>query len=179
MEDIMKKKLPNFIIKNEYRVGFVLLLLSGILFIISPGRVLTALEENFNIALRIIFYAVIAVLISVAVHFLVPVDFAVRYLSQNRVRYSFYATILGILTPGPIYAIYPIVYSLKNKGIHNYILVSYITGQTIMGPARAPFEIGLLGTTFFVYRIVLGIIMGILAGVLYFFVSKRFPDNKK
>ena len=162
----------------EIRAGIFLSLASILLMIISPERVALTLMENVNLIIQILFFTLIAVTISVAIHYLVPIDFAEKYISENKLRYLFYAALLGILTPGPVYAIYPIVFSLKKKGVQNHIIVSYITGQTIIGPARAPLEIGLLGINFFVYRIMLAILMGTLAGFLYFLLSKRFPDNK-
>jgi len=120
--------------------------------------------------------------ISVAIHYAVPDDFAERYLARtglrHQIRYLLIATILGIFTPGPVYAIYPIVLTLKKKGVENPILVSYITGQTIIGPARIPFEVGLFGPAFFGYRLALSVVMGMLAGLLYIWFSKLLPDNK-
>ena len=162
----------------EIRIGILLLLASGLLMVISPEKVALVLRENVGLSIWILLLTIIAVIISVAIHYFVPFDFAEKYLSKNKPRYLLYATLLGILTPGPVYAIYPIVFSLKNKGIQNHIIVSYITGQTIIGPARAPFEIGLLGVNFFLYRVMLAVVMGTLAGFLYILFSRRFPDSK-
>ena len=174
----MGKLLRECLKSHEIRVGILLLLCSFLLMVISPEKVVPILIESIGISIWILFLTVIAVVISVAIHYFVPHDFAEKYLSKDKKRYLLYATLLGILTPGPVYAIYPIVFSLKNKGIQNHILVSYITGQTIIGPARAPFEIGLLGLNFFIYRIILAVIMGTLAGFLYILVSRIFPDIK-
>ena len=163
---------------REIRVGILLLLASFLLMVISPEKFVLALREYTDIGILILLATVVAVMISVAIHYLVPPDFAEKHLSKNKKRYLLYATLLGILTPGPVYAIYPIVFSLKNKGIQNHIIVSYITGQTIIGPARAPFEIGLLGLNFFLYRVMLAVVMGTLAGFLYILFSRRFPDSK-
>jgi uncharacterized membrane protein YraQ (UPF0718 family) len=165
-------------LSSEIRVGIFLLVISGLLIAIFPEKVWGVLRTNIGISIKTLALTVVAVVISVAIHYLVPADFAEKHLSENKIRYLFYATILGILTPGPVYAIYPVVLALKKKGISNPILVSYITGQTIIGPARVPFEVGLFGIKFFAYRLALSVIMGPLAGFLYIIISKRFPDNK-
>ena len=161
---------------GELRVGIILLLLSCVLFLIAPDKVTASLRTNFALALKILALSVVAVIISVAVNFLVPPDFAEKHLAGGKAKHLVYATILGILTPGPVYAIYPIVFALKKKGVENSILVSYITGQTIMGPARVPLEIGVMGLRFFLYRLLLSLLMGPLAGLLYMIMSRKFPD---
>jgi uncharacterized membrane protein YraQ (UPF0718 family) len=59
------------------------------------------------------------------------------------------------------------------------VLVSYITGQTLIGPARIPLELGLLGTDFFLFRLFFALIMGPLSGLLYSLLSVKFPDPVK
>ena len=161
---------------GELRIGFILILLSCVLFLIAPDKVTGSLRSNFTLGLKILALSVVAVIISVAVSFLVPPDFAEKHLAGGRTKHLVYATILGILTPGPVYAIYPIVFALKKKGVQNGILVSYITGQTLMGPARVPLEIGVMGLRFFLYRLLLSLLMGPLAGLLYILMSRKFPD---
>ncbi len=129
-----------------------------------------------DMIIKILYLTCFAVVISTAIHFLLPSDFVKDKLKDNKFIYLFYATVFGILTPGPVYAIYPILVVMKNKGIQNPILVAYITGQTIVGPARIPFEVGLFGLEFFLYRIALSLVMGPLAGVLYILLSKAIPD---
>jgi uncharacterized membrane protein YraQ (UPF0718 family) len=173
------KKRPS----SEIFIGFILLVASGVLLVISPEKVLDAFRDSWPLAVKTFFLTILAVGISVVIHFLVPDDFAERYLSGKELRhlliYLLYATVLGILTPGPVYAIYPIVLTLKKKGITNPILVSYITGQTIIGPARIPFEVGLFGLDFFLYRLALAVPMGVLAGLLYILFSKVLPDTSQ
>jgi uncharacterized membrane protein YraQ (UPF0718 family) len=171
------KKLP-----AEILIGILLFAVSIILLLLSPEKVLEAFTDNWSLILKTLGLTIVAVGISVLIHYIVPEDFAERYLARtefrHRVWYLFFATILGILTPGPVYAIYPIVLALKKKGVENPILVSYITGQTIIGPARIPFEMGLFGLDFFLYRLALSIVMGTLAGILYILFSKILPDKE-
>ena len=164
-------------VSSEIRIGIALIVLSIILFAISPEKVYGALQENLGLICTTLFLTVIAVVIAVVIHYAIPPDFIRDRLTQNKIRYLFYATVLGIITPGPVYAVYPIVFAMKMKGIKNPILVSYITGQTLLGPARIPFEIGLFGVDFFLYRLALAVVMGPLAGILYGVLSKRFPDT--
>jgi len=172
---MFKSKLKN--ISAEYKVSIFLIAISFVLLFIFDKNIYELLSSNFDISFKILYLTCFAVVISTSIHFFVPADFVRDKLKDNKVKYLFYASVLGILTPGPVYAIYPILLVMKKKGINNAILVSYITGQTIIGPARIPFEVGLFGIEFFLYRVALSLFMAPLAGVLYVFISKFIPDK--
>jgi uncharacterized membrane protein YraQ (UPF0718 family) len=157
-------------------VGIILLIASGILFVFSPTGVSKTFQENISLIVKILGLTILAVIISMVIHYVVPRQYIERNIAGTRKWHFLYAGILGIITPGPVYAIYPIIFALKKKGAQNAILVSYITGQTLIGPARIPLEADLLGSRFFLYRVLLTLIMAPLAGILYALLSKRFPD---
>ena len=162
--------------KREFVIGILLLLVSGILFALSPEKVSAAFRENTALILRVALIAVVAVVISTAVHLWVPRDFVQRILSRRSGLLLFLAPALGILTPGPVYAIYPVILVLKKKGVRTHVLVAYLTGQALIGPARIPFELGLLGGRFLLFRVVLSFFLGVLAGLLYAGLSKILAD---
>lgn len=161
----------------EIKVSLFLIASSGLLLLIFGKNLGALVRDNSATIIKILYLTVIAVGISTVIHFLMPVDFVQRRLKQNKFVHLFYATVFGILTPGPVYAIYPIILVLKKKGVQNPILVSYLTGQTLVGPARIPFEVGLFGLEFFIYRVILSLILGPLAGILYILMSGLFPDR--
>ncbi len=171
---MIKNKIKN--IPAEFRMSIFLVLISFLLLFIFDKNILNLLSSNLDMIIKIMYLTCFAVMISTAIHFLVPADFVKDKLKDNKLIYLFYAAVFGILTPGPVYAIYPILLVMKNKGINNSILVAYITGQTIVGPARIPFEVGLFGLEFFLYRVALALVMGPLAGILYILLSKVIPD---
>ena len=160
----------------DIKIAFLLISFSIILMFIFKINFSQLIMSNSAIIIKILYLTVVAIAISTAIHFLIPEDFAEKHLKESKVIHMFYATLLGVLTPGPVYAIYPIVLVLKTKGIRNEILVAYLTGQTIIGPARAPFEIGFFGLKFYLYRILLALVMGPIAGFLFKFLSSFWPD---
>lgn len=85
---------------------------------------------------------------------------------RNDIMNYFIATIVGIATPGPVYGIFPIVLILKKKGARSDFLISYLTGQTLMGPMRVPLELLFLGVNFLIYRTIITVAIGIMAGLL-------------
>ena len=125
------------------------------------------LQLRFFANLKIIGLAFIAIIISVIIHYLVPVSFIKNHMSGGKVASYFIAGLLGIITPGPTICIYPIILVLHKKGISYPVLVSYITGQTIIGPARIPYEIGILSVKFLIFRVLTALIIAPLAGILF------------
>jgi uncharacterized membrane protein YraQ (UPF0718 family) len=171
----MKKLLKN--IAPEFKVSIALFFISLALLIGFDKNIFKILTDNLDMIIEILYLTCFAVAISTVIHFLLPVEFVQQYLMENKVSHLFYASLLGVLTPGPVYAVYPILLVLKKKGVGNAMLVSYITGQTIIGPARIPFEVGLFGLDFFLYRIALSLLMAPMAGMLYILFTKFLPDE--
>ncbi|HUX99560.1 MAG TPA: permease [Candidatus Deferrimicrobium sp.] len=83
-----------------------------------------------------------------------------------------FITVLGVITPGPIFAMFPIVLVLKRKGVEAHFIVAFIAGQTMMGPMRIPLEIYYLGISFLIVRAILAILMGIVSGLITYPFSK-------
>lgn len=162
----------------DIKIAFLLIGLSIILMLLFNVDFIQLLSTNKDVIIKIIYLTGVAIAISTVIHFTIPEDLARTHLKNNKLIYLFYATLLGVCTPGPVYAIYPIVLELRRKGVGNAILVAYLTGQTIIGPARAPFEIGFFGLKFYIYRILLALLMGPMAGILFILFSKFWPDKK-
>ena len=161
---------------RETKIGIVIYVLAAILFCFSPQPVLKIFSDNMALIWKILIFTAVAVAISVAINYLLPMSFVRKYLSQSSLSNLIIAGWLGVATPGPVYAIYPIVLTFKSKGVSNAVLVAFITGQTILGPARIPFEMGLFGVNFMLYRLATALVMAPLAGLLYIWLSRWLPD---
>ena len=86
---------------------------------------------------------------------------------------------LGVITPGPIFAMFPIVLVLARKGVKPHFLVAFIAGQTMMGPMRIPLELYYLGVTFLTVRAILSLVMGIVSGLLTLPVTNWLDKDLK
>jgi len=164
---------------REMKIGIGIYVLAAVLFCFSSQSVSEIFLGNLELIWKILVFTAVAVAISVAISYLLPMSFVRKYLSQSNLSNLIIAGFLGVATPGPIYAIYPIVLTLKSKGVSNPVLVAFITGQTILGPARIPFEMGLFGLNFMLYRLATAIVMAPLAGLLYIWLSKWLPDPEE
>lgn len=91
------------------------------------------------------------------------------YVSKEKIKNTFReneknivkASIAGIATPGPLLVFLPILKTLKKKGLPISIIVAFITGQSLIGPARLFLEVGYFGIMFFVYRVIISFFIAI------------------
>ena len=82
------------------------------------------------------------------------------------------ASVTGIATPGPLLVFLPILKTLKKKGLPISIIVAFITGQTLIGPARLFLEVGYFGIMFFVYRVIIAFLIAVGIATSFRFLEK-------
>ncbi len=71
------------------------------------------------------------------------------------------ASAIGIMTPGPLLAFLPLLKTLKDNGLPFSILAAFITGQTLIGPARLFLEVEYFGVNFFILRVIITFLIAI------------------
>ena len=143
-------------------------------FFTVPDRVGSAIDFSVDNLIETIPIFIVASLLAGWVDAWVDKDIVTRFFHErNLLRSLVVISILGILTPGPIYSIFPIVWVLRKKGIGSHYLIAYMTGQTLMGPMRVPLELHYLGVTFFLFRVISSVLMGVFAGLCAYPIRKR------
>ncbi|MCD6490844.1 MAG: permease [Candidatus Njordarchaeia archaeon] len=149
---------------------FVLIVLGSyvLLYITLPNMVSIAIEVSIQNFMDVFLIFIFAALLASLADLYIDKELILKVFDPNRNSIYNYAiaTAIGIITPGPVYSIFPIVLVLRKKGATEDILISYLTAQTLMGPIRVPLEIVFLGVEFLVFRTIVTVIIGILAGVL-------------
>jgi uncharacterized membrane protein YraQ (UPF0718 family) len=82
------------------------------------------------------------------------------------------ASIAGMATPGPLLAYLPLLKTLKDRGLPLSIITAFITGQSMVGPARIFLELGYFGPLFLFCRMVIGFLMAVGVGACFRFLEK-------
>ena len=164
-------------VRRSIFVFLILLFATAILYAINPQRVFSKLVEDFDEILLILFITVLAVILSTIINCNLKPEIIEKRLGKSGLKNLFYATLLGMLIPGPVICMYPIFIALKKKGVALPLIVSFITGQTIIGPARILLEIGTLGWHFFIYRVITALFVGVMAGILFGYLDKIIPEK--
>jgi len=157
--------------------GFLLVLLAFffiVVYLTQPSQVQYALDFSATNLIEIIPIFIVASFLAGWVDAWVGRDLVTRFLTGRNLLVGLtIVTCVGIITPGPIYSIFPLVYVLKRKGVSSHYLIAFMTGQTLMGPLRIPLELYYLGLNFFIFRLISSVILGIFAGLCAYPLSAR------
>ncbi len=157
--------------------GFLLVLLAIFfiaVYLTQPSQIQYALDFSATNLIETLPIFIVASFLAGWVDAWVDRDLVTRFLAgRNLLVGLIIVTCVGIITPGPIYSIFPIVYVLKKKGVDSHYLIAFMTGQTLMGPLRIPLELHYLGLNFFIFRLISSVVLGIFAGLCAYPLSAR------
>lgn len=82
----------------------------------------------------------------------------------------FYAEIVGFVSPGPRYILYPILATLKELGISTGVIIALISGHVLIEPSTFFVESGFFGFRFPLKRFIIAFIITFLAGFITTFI---------
>ena len=82
----------------------------------------------------------------------------------------FYAEIIGFISPGPRYILYPILATLKELGISTGVIIALISGHVLIEPSTFFVESGFFGFRFPLKRFIIAFIITFLAGYITTFI---------
>jgi len=83
-----------------------------------------------------------------------------------------YAELLGFISPGPRYIIYPLLIKLHEFGINIGVIVALISGHVLIEPSTFFVEAGFFGFRFPVKRFAVSLVVTYIAGAVTVFVGK-------
>ncbi|HFC11171.1 MAG TPA: hypothetical protein ENJ75_03255 [Candidatus Kaiserbacteria bacterium] len=104
-------------------------------------------------------------------------DFIIKHLRGSKIKSWFYIIIGGIISTGPMYVWYPLLSDLRNKGISNGEVASFLYNRSIK-PAFLPIIILYFGVTYTVVLSIVIILMSFVQALLVEFLMS-FSLNKK
>ncbi|MDR7869331.1 MAG: permease [Tissierellaceae bacterium] len=133
----------------------------------KTGKQVEGLKSGMKQMLNTLPLILGAFILAGMIEVLIPAEFVQRWLSKEA---GFKGIILGtfggmILAMGP-YASFPIIASIMASGAGLGTIVSIITGWTLLGLSKAPFETAFFGVKFFAYKLVFSIPFCFIAGLL-------------
>jgi len=85
-----------------------------------------------------------------------------------------YAEMIGFISPGPRYIIYPILVQLKSFGVSPAIIIALISGHVLIEPSTVFIEAGFFGYRFPVKRFAISFIITFFAGILTMILVNYF-----
>jgi len=81
-----------------------------------------------------------------------------------------YAELVGFVSPGPRYILYPILATLKDLGVSTGVIIALISGHVLIEPSTFFVESGFFGFRFPLKRFIIAFIITFLAGYFTTFI---------
>ncbi|NQT74116.1 MAG: permease [Chloroflexi bacterium] len=150
----------------------------AVLFIIDSDQASAAIKSSGhvfrNIAwpMGLVFFAMLAINI-----FVKPAQI-VRFLGKNAgLKGMFIATLAGIISVGPIYAWYPLLKDLREKGAGNFPITLFLCNRAVK-PFLLPMMVAIFGWEYVVILTILTVMASFIIAYLLSFVVKEEPNAK-
>ena len=142
----------------------VILVVYGILFAVMPDRASSALKSSGNIFLNMLiplcFVFVLMILLNL---FLKPAQVA-RFLGKGAgIKGILLPAAAGIVSTGPIYAWYPLLKELREKGAGNSPIAIFLYNRAVK-PLLLPVMIGYFGWAYVVILTILTVLASVAIG---------------
>jgi uncharacterized membrane protein YraQ (UPF0718 family) len=143
-----------------------MLAIYGVLFTVTPDKAIEALGSSGKIFLHIAVPLTLVFCIIVGINlFLKPTQIA-RFLgTESGIRGMVFSAIGGIISMGPIYAWYPLLKDLREKGA-THMLIAIFLGNRAVKPFLMPIMISYFGWVYVLILTFLTITGSVVAGYI-------------
>ncbi len=155
----------------------IFFIIAALLFLLNMkhGRHKEGVKSGLRQLLVALPVILLALLLSGLLEALIPEEFVKRWLAREA---GFTGVFLGtfggmIMAFGP-YASYPIIATIYGSGAGLGTTISMLSGWTMLGLSRIPFESGFLGLKFSLLRMALHLIFCIAVGTVAHFIDLLF-----
>jgi uncharacterized membrane protein YraQ (UPF0718 family) len=146
---------------------FVAFLALITLYINNPEKGSNALQSTGNTFTGVILLIFAGTLLGAIIERVIPQNLIVSLLGEGSgLKGILIATALGSFIPGGPYVVYPILASLYSEGMGLAPIISFIFAWSSVALGRVPFELAFFENQIVLRRILLGIPLPIIAGIL-------------
>ncbi len=167
---INKKQSTGF--QGLYFLIFVLILyLAGYLF--YPEKTLRSLHIFLKNTLSVLPVFALVILLTALINYFFPKEKIGKMLQNaSDVKTYFISLLAGIISHGPVFAWYPLLQNLKDKGLKESALIVFLYGRNIK-LTLFPVMIGYFGKVFSIIFVIYIAIAAVLQGLIYALINKR------
>ena len=155
----------------------IVLIFYGLLLIITPEKAFVAIKSSAQMFLRLcIPLSLVFILMLVLNLYLKPADIVSFIGKGSGIRGKFISALAGIISIGPIYAWYPLLKDLKEKGAANDLIAVFLNNRAIK-PFLLPVMISYFGWAYVLILTVLTIIASFAVGQFIRILIKDQPNS--
>ncbi|MFQ6085465.1 MAG: permease [Candidatus Bathyarchaeia archaeon] len=150
------------------------LLIYAVMAVYSPsarGHVLDGLNTGTKMLVRVSLLILAGIFLGAIVGTVLPKELIARSIGgRSGITGILLGTLIGSMIPGGPYVVFPLVASFYSAGASIPALIAMVFAWTCVAVTRLPFELGIMsavgGQRFVLYRLMLGIPLPIIAGLL-------------
>lgn len=137
-----------------------------IVFFINPGKISESLNFTTNIFKQIIPIFILVFGLTIAINYFVTPQRISKYIGEKAgIKKWIIAVVGGIISTGPIYMWYPMLKELRNKGVKNGFIATFLYNRAIKLPL-IPMIVYYFGIEFTVVLTIVMIISSIIQGLI-------------
>ena len=123
----------------------IVIIIYGILFFLSPDIVLAALGSSGKVFVKVLFPLLFVFILMLALNYYLKPGNIVRYIGKDAgIKGVFLSIMAGIISMGPIYAWYPLLKGLREKGAETSLIAIFL-GNRAVKPFLLPVMISYFG----------------------------------
>ena len=151
--------------KNGWYFLGIVVIAYAVAALIKPEFLMPALKYFLKILLKIVPIFALVFAIMFAVNYFVTPKWLVKHLGKDSgVKTWIIAVVAGIISTGPIYMWYPMLSELKEKGVRNGFIATFLYNRAVK-PALIPLMIFYFGLSFTIVLMIVIIIFSIIQGI--------------
>ena len=152
-----------------------ILVIYVILFLATPDKANQAIKSSGNVFLSMLIPLALVFIIMLLINLFLKPAAVARFLGKGSgVKGIVLAAVAGIISTGPIYAWYPLLKDLKDKGAGESSIAIFLYNRAVK-PFLLPVMIGYFG---WLYVVILTIIM-VLASIAVGFSVSIYPSSQR
>jgi uncharacterized membrane protein YraQ (UPF0718 family) len=171
----MDKKKKSWKIMPSLRLVFPLSVLGLylVLWHVAPEKTIVALQSSIGVFSHVLLALGLVFLVMIGLNvFLKPPDLAKFQGKGTAIRRNLFSAVAGIISAGPIYAWYPILKDLREKGAEHSLIAVFLVNRAVK-PFLFPVMISFFGWTYVLTLTFLTVVGSLCVG----FVVRIFLDS--
>ena len=140
------------------------LVIYAVLFFIWPDKILLALNSSGKVLLSMLIPLILIFVIMLLINLFVKPAKVAKFLGKDSgIKGTALSAAAGIISTGPIYAWYPLLKDLKEKGAENYSISVFLYNRAVK-PFLLPVMVDYFGWLYVIILIILTFLASIFIG---------------
>ena len=152
---------------------FFVIIIYIVMFLFDGENSILALTKSYEVLLKLLPIFVMIIFITTIINYFVKPKMMIKHLSKDSgIKAWIFAILGGIVSHGPMYAWYPMLSELRQHGLKDGVLATFMYTRAIKVPF-IPIMIDYFGVAFTIVLFIYILIGGILQGMIVEALSKK------